>query len=223
MTDTTFRDGVTDHADGIADRSVSTTDSSPDRYNHRLGLPPRRRLALATGAAFTGGAFLGTIQGVRVAGLRFRAENSHRLPRSEAGWLLYHKAKRKYVFKASMKEARSLGFRVAPCVALFYFFEEAMDERRSKRVGHMGENTHQDFLSSTFAGLGVAGAFGLWNRLTLPLIAKMAKYGMIGGVSYGLIQDALHLSHGRELAYVESIRQVLGYGETEGNETTHNT
>ena len=142
-------------------------DLNANRYNDRLGLTPRRRVAITTATAFAGGAFLGVIQGGRVAELVFRAENSHRTPQTEAGWLLYHKSKNTQIFKASMKEAFKMGCRIAPCVGLFYVFEIAMDNRRFKGVGRMGENTHQDFMSSTFAGLGVAGTFSLWSELEL--------------------------------------------------------
>lgn len=53
-----------------------------------------------------------------------------------------------------------MGGRLAVWVGLFVVTEEAVDRLRWK---------HEDFASSTVAGLSVAGAFSLWSEGTCPL------------------------------------------------------
>ena len=41
------------------------------------------------------------------------------------------------------------------------------------------------------------------DRFPLPTAARTSKVGLIGGLSYGLVQDALGLARGRRLGYVD--------------------
>jgi hypothetical protein len=61
--------------------------------NSRLSLPTPIRITLATASSFVLGLGLGLSHGSKTAGLRFRAENAHRLPQTPTGWYLYHKSK----------------------------------------------------------------------------------------------------------------------------------
>ena len=40
------------------------------------------------------------------------------------------------------------------------------------------------------------------DRFPLPTAARTSKVGLIAGLSYGLVQDALGLARGRQLGYV---------------------
>jgi len=125
----------------------------------RLGMPFLQRIKLATTAAFLMGVILGFPYGGQTSALRFRAENSHRFPTSEKGWYLYHKSKNYYVMRGSIKEGAKMATRLGLCVAAFFAIEEAIDEQRYNR----------DFMSTTFAGLTVAGAFSLWSMKSSSL------------------------------------------------------
>ena len=41
------------------------------------------------------------------------------------------------------------------------------------------------------------------DRFPLSTAARTSKVGLIGGLSYGLVQDALGLARGRRLGYVD--------------------
>ncbi|KFZ15078.1 hypothetical protein V501_02886, partial [Pseudogymnoascus sp. VKM F-4519 (FW-2642)] len=70
----------------------------------RLSLPPSQRLLLGTSTAFLVGLTLGGSHGFGLAGLRFRAENAHRLPKEPTGWYLYHKSKNYKMMLEGVKE-----------------------------------------------------------------------------------------------------------------------
>lgn len=156
----------------------STSDHLP---HERYGLITPIRLIALTCFAYTTGAVLGLSLGGKSAALRFRAENSHRLPSSQKGWYLYHRAKNLYVARASVPEGNRMGLKVAPWVFSFLAVEEAVDRirtpefvprggeqwREDEAAGSGGASMesgerNQDFLSTTVAGLGVAGGFSLW-------------------------------------------------------------
>lgn len=129
-----------------------------------------------------------------MASLRFRAENSHRLPTSQRGWYLYHKTKNYYVARDALREGFRMGARLGVWVGAFMLIEEAVDQLRW---------LHRDFLSTTVAGLSVAGAFSLWNRLPVVTAVRMTRLGLAAGLGYGFAQDAVQLLHGQRLGYVD--------------------
>ena len=61
-------------------------------------LAPPQVFLLSTGFG------LGAVQGGKMAGLRFRAENAHRLPNDTTGWYFYHKAKNYQAMYGGVKE-----------------------------------------------------------------------------------------------------------------------
>lgn len=114
-----------------------------------------------------------------------------------------------------VKEGFKMGGKVAFWVAGFFMVEEAVDHLRGGR---------RDFLSTVVAGLSVAGGFSAWSKSgwgleyvfpvlivlllgRFPLItaARTAKVGLISGLAFGLVQDALSLAKGRRLAYVDFV------------------
>lgn len=129
------------------------------RPRDRLSLPWATRVLTTSSLAFACGGVLGLSHGSQMASLRFRAENSHRLPTNQRGWYLYHKTKNYYVMRDAGKEAFRMGGRLGGWVGLFMLTEEAVDRLRWK---------HEDFLSSTVAGMSTAGAFSVWSESLSP-------------------------------------------------------
>ncbi|KAK3215904.1 hypothetical protein GRF29_8g1469603 [Pseudopithomyces chartarum] len=90
-------------------------------------MPFDRRLLLAAFSSFTCGSTLGYLNTSRLASLRFRAENAHRLPISNPGWYLYHKSKNYYKLKHGLGAGLRSGFYLAAWASLFFVVEESMD------------------------------------------------------------------------------------------------
>lgn len=91
---------------------------------------------------------------MKYAGLRYRAENAHRLPNTSTGWYLYHKSKNYHVILGGVKGGLKMGSKVASLAGGFFMIEAALDGLRGG----------QDFVSSLAAGLGIAGGFSIWSK-----------------------------------------------------------
>lgn len=186
--------------------------TSQHETHERFGFPPGNRILTGAGLAYGGGLLLGLSVGGRKAGLRFRAENAHRLPINKRGWYLYHQEKNKQVLLESFREGNRMGMRLLPLVVILFGVEETMDTLRLKEYG---DDSRKDFLSTTVAGVTAAGCFSTWHQLPMATAARMAKLGLLFGLGVGLAQDALHVLRGQRLAYVEIIRRLF-----KGNEET---
>lgn len=160
------------------------------------------RLRYACIGSFLSGAAMGLSHGGRVAGLRFRAENAHRLPTSEKGWYFYHKSKNYHTLLGGTKEGAKMGLRLGFWVSAFVTMEQAVDQWR-------GGGKRKDFLSTVAAGLGTSGLFSLWSRFPLTTAARTAKTGLWIGLGYGLVQDGFSLLQGRRLGYVEFFQSLI--------------
>lgn len=157
----------------MADSQPSTSPPNPPIHSltgrrrlpeqvERFNLPPLKRILTFSLSAYTTGFALGSVQGGRQAALRFRAENSHRLPTNTRGWYFYHKAKHAYVGLASVGEAHRMGKRLVPWVALMVVVEDLVD---SMRLDEDFDDTRKDFCSTAVAGVTVAGVFSVWSML----------------------------------------------------------
>lgn len=184
-------------------------------HQDRLSLPTPARCAYGLLGGFATGLFLGVSHGSQTSGLRFRAENAHRLPTTQKGWYLYHKSKNYNMMLGGLKD----GLKLAPKLSLWagsvFALEAAVDNIRGPR--------EKDFLSTTVATLTVAGAWSLWSKscrelrinlelsqakpqadkLPLTTTARTAKLGLYTGLTFGLLQDLAGLARGRRLAYVD--------------------
>ncbi|KAI9784372.1 MAG: hypothetical protein M1816_000896 [Peltula sp. TS41687] len=159
----------------------------------RLSLLFSTRVTTSVLVSSIAGLTLGFSYGSRDAGLRFRAENAHRLPSSSVGWYAYHKAKNYYVLNAGVREGLKMGAKCGLWVGGFFTAEEAVDRLRGT----------EDSASTVVAGLGVAGAFSIWNRFPLPVATRMARSGLLFGLTFGLMEDALAVARGQRVAYVD--------------------
>jgi len=190
------------------------SETSRKLAENRLSTPFKLRMAAATSGAFLTGLALGLSHGGKSAGMRFRAESSHRFPTTPAGWYLYHKSKNYHVMLGGVKEGAKMGSKIAFWSGSFFMVEEAIDRYRGTK----------DFLSTVVASLTLAGGFSAWSttlslttlfgfmslhildRFSLPAVTRTAKTSLMGGLAFGLIQDVLGLARGRRLAYVDVIR-----------------
>ncbi len=159
--------------EGLIDKKSPDTSLIPEplsqRVNeNRLSFPFKIRLSVATTGAFFTGMFLGLSHGSQTAGLRFRAENSHRFPNSSTGWYLYHKSKNYHMMLGGVKEGLKLGSKVAFWAGGFFVVEEAVDRVRGGK---------RDFVSTVVAGLGVAGGFSLWSKSNVTCLSAVCLRG----------------------------------------------
>lgn len=123
------------------------------KLDSRLSIPFGARLPIATSLSFVSGMALGITHGSQMAGLRFRAENAHRLPETTTGWYLYHKTKNYQMALGGVKEGMKMGAKLSFWVAGFFGIEEIFDQWRGTK----------DFVNTTIASLAVAGVFSLYS------------------------------------------------------------
>ena len=122
-------------------------------YESRLSIPTPFRIPTAAVLGFLGGFGLGVSHGGKMAGMRFRAENSHRFPTTQTGWYLYHKTKNYHIALGGIKEGMKMGAKVSVWAGSFFMVEEVVDQLRETK----------DFVSTAVAGLSIAGAFSAWS------------------------------------------------------------
>lgn len=123
-----------------------------------MSLPFGMRLPLAATLSFVSGMALGISHGSQTAGLRFRAENAHRLPTTPTGWYLYHKSKNYHMALGGVKEGMKMGAKVSFWTAGFFGIEEMFDRYRGTK----------DFVNTVIASLSIAGGFSLWSMHHSP-------------------------------------------------------
>lgn len=162
MAESTLQDYSAEAIPPLTDPTVS----------QRMSIRPIFRIPTAIGTGFVVGLMLGTSHGGKTAALRFRAENAHRLPTSTKGWYLYHKSKNYHAALDGVKEGLKMGSKIGVWVGGFFYLESSIDLCRGGR---------KDFLSTTMAGLTVAGAFSVWSQSTSECLnlADSSKIGCL--------------------------------------------
>jgi hypothetical protein len=119
-----------------------------------LATPERITLAMLINActAFASGCH----QGARTSGLRFLAENSHRMPKSQKGWYIYHRYKKNKMMIGGLQAGvkRTLQWSIWPGV--FLGTEAMLDDLRG--------GTSKDFFSTTVAGVVTGGIYSLLSK-----------------------------------------------------------
>ena len=210
--------------EAVVQAAAPMTLGPPKRdYSHeRLSMPLQLRLPVYLLVSGFAGFVLGLSHGGTEYGMRFRAENAHRLPTTQAGWFLYHKSKNYHMMLGGIKEGLKMSARVAFWTGLFVGAEEGIDRARAGVVRHWrglrgaeGEEKamagNRDCVSTMLAGLGTAGVFSAWNRFPVPTAARVAKMGAKAGLAFGVVQDAVGLVRGRRLGYVEFVKRQAGF------------
>ncbi|KIW09478.1 uncharacterized protein PV09_00357 [Verruconis gallopava] len=190
------------------ERKLTPSEEAEFKKRYRLGLPLVHRTILGALSGFTVGAILGVSHGAKREGLRFRAENAHRLPTSQKGWYFYHKSKNYVGMLGGLKEGFRMGSKTAIWVVGFIWLEAAADHNR--RYGGQ-----QDFLNTTTAGIATAALWSAWNRFPAATTVRTGKLGFKVGLTYGLLQDALGYARGREIAYIEYLKKFFGRKNTD--------
>lgn len=134
------------------------------KLDSRMSIPYGARLPLCTSISFLCGMALGISHGSQTAGLRFRAENAHRLPTSPTGWYLYHKSKNYNTALGGVKEGLKMGGRLAFWTAGLLAIEDMCDRWRGRK----------DVVNTVVASLSVAGGFSLWSEFIFYLISLIS-------------------------------------------------
>jgi hypothetical protein len=164
-----------------------------------------QRLTLSTISGFLCGLILGSSHGGKLAGLRFRAENAHRLPTSSTGWYLYHKSKNYYRMRGGLREGVRKGTMLAAWVGVFIVCEESADVFRATLragrsvgnldgLGEVGEEDmgrSRDFVSTVCAGLGTSGLWSLWSEYYAfyhhPSYSELRSGFFVFGLGFGVL------------------------------------
>jgi len=143
------------------ERRLNPAHAASSSCENRLSIPFGIRFPAATGVAFVTGLSMGLSHGAKTAGLRFRAENSHRFPTTSTGWYLYHKSKNYHMMLGGIKEGLKMGSKIAFWAGGFFLVEEAVDRLRGTK----------DFVSTVVAGLSISGGFSAWSNDTIgPIV-----------------------------------------------------
>jgi hypothetical protein len=155
---------------------------------------------------------IGFLRTRRLAAHQFLAENSHRLPTSDAGWYLYHRAKNYRVVWKAAKGGVKTGFAGAACALLYSYVEEFWDQ--GVRGGEVDPG------GSVVAGAVTAGAFAIRKRVRARQAWRYLRVGMGLGLMSGVLQDLLRWSRGAPPWYVERLqeqrRKMLGTSQLKG-------
>lgn len=136
------------------------SDPRSQRLSHRW----TERIPLAVAISSAAGLLLGLTHGASTTALRFRAENSHRLPTSERGWYLYHKSKNYAVMVASAKEGTRMAWKLGLWTGVFVGLEEVIDRGRLQRREAYEGRMVRDTGSTITAGMATAGLFSAWSE-----------------------------------------------------------
>lgn len=192
------------NADEPSDLSApdeSTAIKPEDLVNHhnRLSRPGPARLTFYFTNAFAIFWVIGFLQARRLAAHQFLAENSHRLPTSDAGWYLYHRSKNYKVAWRGIQAGFKHGIAGGACAFVYGFTEEAWDQ--GVRKGKV------DALGSMVAGTTVAATFAVVKRMRLRPTLRCLRVGAGLGLVSGIAQDLLRWSRGATPWYIEELRQ----------------
>src|SRR5277367_779598 len=153
----------------VSERAARIKEAPVDHAN-RLSRPGPARITFY----FTNslGIFwvIGFLRERRLAAHQFLAENSHRLPTSDAGWYLYHRAKNYRTAWNGIKGGFKYGVAGGACAFFYGFVEEAWDQgvRRGK----------VDAGGSVVAGAATAGVFAVWKGMGVRQTWRYLRVGL---------------------------------------------
>jgi len=166
-------------------------------YNNRLSRTGPERLVFYFTNAFCAFWLVGFLRTRRLTAHQFLAENSHRLPTSDAGWYLYHRAKNYRTLWNGIKGGFRHGFLGGTMVYLYGYIEEFWDQEvRGGKV---------DALGSLVAGTATAGVFGMWKGLGARTTWRYLRVGMGLGLLSGVVQDSIRWARGETPWYAKEL------------------
>lgn len=167
--------------------------------NNRLSRTGGERLVFYLTNAFCAFWAVGFLRARRLTGHQFLAENSHRLPTSDAGWYLYHRAKNYRTMWNGIKGGFRYGF-LGGATAYFYgFVEDFWDQDvRGGRVDASG---------SLVAGTATAAVFAWWKGIGMRTTWRYLRVGMGLGLVSGLLQDSIRWARGATPWYVIELQE----------------
>ena len=187
--------------------------------NERLGMPLAIRAPFLGSASFITGFGLGATKGGRRRADRFRAENSHRFPTTQAGWYLYHRSKSYNTVVGAVSEGVKFGGQLALFSGVFMAVEEIMDRSRARLLAR-GEEEYargqRDAANTVVAGMSTAGIYILWNRMDVYAAGKMTRMALKYSLAFGLAQDAMASLRGEKPGYVRWVLRKVQGGKEEG-------
>ncbi|RMD42964.1 hypothetical protein DV735_g2145, partial [Chaetothyriales sp. CBS 134920] len=162
--------------------------------NERLSMPLEVRGPLLLLASFITGMGLGGTAAGQMRADRYRAENAHRYPTSEAGWYLYQRSKNYHLFLGAISGGARSGVLLSLWGAGFMATEEGIDQLRA-RLLHRPDG-QRDFLSTVVAALALSGVHSRVHHMNTFATVKSSKMALKAGLAFGLAQDALALMRG---------------------------
>ena len=188
--------------------------------NERLGMPLVIRAPFLAGTSFITGFGLGVTKGGRRRADRFRAENSHRFPTTQAGWYLYHRSKSYNTIVGGVSEGVRFGGQLAIFATVFMAVEEIMDRSRGRMFAR-GEEEYakgqRDAANTVVAGMSTAGVYILWKRMDVFAAGKMSRMALKYSLAFGLAQDAMQSLKGERPGYVQwALGKLSGRREDDG-------
>ncbi|KAK9472707.1 uncharacterized protein V1510DRAFT_403028 [Dipodascopsis tothii] len=185
-------------ADAVPDPSADSV-LFPYDPTYRFGLTPLLRLPMIMFAVSTYTVPMGLYKGGRVAGLRYLAENTHRLPQTQQGWYFYHKTKNYVVMRDAIIESARYTARVGAFTGLLFGTEAALDAARGRI----------DFANTTVAA-AVVGLIHSWaGKLSRAQSRSSVRMGARAGLAFGLCQDGVRYLNGYDVWYVDEVRHML--------------
>lgn len=161
----------------------------------RLNMAPVPRVFLTILAGSTYGFMSGFHGNFKLAGLRYLAQNAHRLPITKGGWYFYHKRKNYVVLKDALGGGIKGALKFGLGTTIYFATEASVDELRGG-----GEN--MDFLSTVTAattlGIGYASIKIKGLRSKVLAVRNAVAFGLV----IGLVQDGLRYARGNDIWYL---------------------
>ncbi|RKP37373.1 hypothetical protein BJ085DRAFT_5518, partial [Dimargaris cristalligena] len=163
----------------------------------RGNLTPSQKINTVVGVSGLWGFILGSYVGGQKAGLQYRAEHMHKLPRSHQGWYFYHKHKNYRMMLQGIYRGTAYATKFMAICGAFTVSETALDVWKGDT----------DFTSTLTAAFATALAFCVINKLPKQSSRYAMRIGTISGLTIGLTQDLLHYYQGMPPFYIDWLKR----------------
>lgn len=216
---TSFNPAIIPDLDGV-------TISEPPPY-YRFGIHPFIRVEFVGGLAGVVGFCKGFSSGFDQSTLRYRAENAHLTPTSEAGWYLYNKSKNYHGIVGGATQGVKTGCRFFAWASLFSIIEGGLDAARGRlfaskaeREEGLAKKGQTDVFNTVSAAVAVAGIHSWWHGLDRFAANRMTKTAIKYSLLYGLAQDLVAWNRGERAWYAESMLRMAGKAQKDPEVTS---